>query len=396
MKNAAIVAPNPAFVSTPKTGTPGQPEPQHLGLGPTGRVHRGGRASSGIPDNEAFWKTVNAVTFPSSRGSGRRSVYRAVAWHVALTDERVCFASVETISKRADMGATQARVHLHALVEDGYLVVEGKRSGGRNATSYCMTNQAGNGGTHLVSTPNPPVTVSQPSGYRSVNPPVTGAEVVSEVVKEVQAAAAGTRSTDQAETKHGDRGHNFVSPEHEKPQAETVETESNFASCEISAKPARHTCPCGHSWPREYGTVCFSPSCNQPKGSAHNAGMAAPVPGKYDGLWDDTPAPRGLQEEYADRYRIAHEPAAEEDAKALAKLGDLIYQAPKAKGARGQLKGKMASGWYRRDPPEKTVQTLAEQGVDKKTANEEAPVAKRPWAEPKRPWKFQRVDGSWE
>ena len=49
-------------------------------------------------------------------------------------------------------------------------------------------------------------------------------------------------------------------------------------------------------------------------------------------------------------------------------LGALIEQAPKAKGARGQLRGRGVIGGSPVDPPI-TTPTLAEQGVDKKTAN---------------------------
>ena len=97
---------------------------------------------------------------------------------------------------------------------------------------------------------------------------------------------------------------------------------------------------------------------------------------------------------YADRYRIAHEPETEPEEDALAGLGDLIKQAPKAKGTdRGGRRAKLDGS---RKIPSSSPPTLAAQGVDKKTANEEAPVAKRPWAEQKRAWKFERVDGSWE
>ena len=252
LKNVQSISESSSF-TTPETDRTEQQ--RTLGLGP-GRVHRGGKSE--IPDNEAFWKSVNAVVF-SSRGSGRRSVYRSVAWHVALTDERVCFAAVETIGKQADMGATQTRVHLQALAKDGYIVVDGQRSGGRSATRYRLS-------TLRVSVPNPPVTVSQPSGYRSVNPPVTGAEVVSEVgTEEVQAAA-------------------YVHVETvEKPEAETKQPVTERLRVD------RHTCPsCGNDWPASYGTKCFS--CN---GKRSTAGLAAPEPGKYDFLEQ---APRPDQE----------------------------------------------------------------------------------------------------
>ena len=116
----------------------------------------------------------------------------------------------------------------------------------------------------------------------------------------------------------------------EKPKAETT-----------TAEVARHTCPtCGKSWPVRFGDQCHD--CNtsvlaRPGSrlqttyadrwrSAHPAGMAAPVPGKYEFL-----------------------------------------EAEIAEDAPGQSE-----------------------------VTEEAPVAKRPWSKPKRAWRYQRVDGSWD
>ncbi|MGH8610202.1 MAG: hypothetical protein ACREX9_23180 [Gammaproteobacteria bacterium] len=50
-------------------------------------------------------------------------------------------------------------------------------------------------------------------------------------------------------------------------------------------------------------------------------------------------------------------------------LGEMMKKAPKNKGTRGQLKGKTVSGGSKKDPPEESTPTLAEQGVDKKTAD---------------------------
>ena len=54
---------------------------------------------------------------------------------------------------------------------------------------------------------------------------------------------------------------------------------------------------------------------------------------------------------------------------ALAGLGELMEQAPKATGTRGQLKGRGVIGGLHHNPPIKTFPTLAEQGVDKQTAH---------------------------
>ena len=54
---------------------------------------------------------------------------------------------------------------------------------------------------------------------------------------------------------------------------------------------------------------------------------------------------------------------------ALAKLGELLAEMPKATGTRGQLRGKESSGGYNVEPPEShDTSTLAELGLDKKTS----------------------------
>ena len=56
---------------------------------------------------------------------------------------------------------------------------------------------------------------------------------------------------------------------------------------------------------------------------------------------------------------------------ALAKLGELLEQTPKATGTRGTFKGsrKGTSGGTPSEPPDQTVPTLAEMGIGKKTAH---------------------------
>ena len=67
----------------------------------------------------------------------------------------------------------------------------------------------------------------------------------------------------------------------EKPQAETKQPVTERLRVD------RHTCPCGNSWPASYGPKCHE--CNR---KPSTAGHAAPVPGKYDGLFgDDDPLP---------------------------------------------------------------------------------------------------------
>ena len=143
-QNAAILS------EVSPSATPVQPEPDRqrtLPVGPTGRVLR-----STLPDNRAFWETVNAVEF-ASRGVTREKVFRTVAYFASLTDARVCFASVETLAKRARLGTTATRSQLRALERDGYIETDGGRSGGRSATHYRLSTQR-------VSVHNPTLSVA--------------------------------------------------------------------------------------------------------------------------------------------------------------------------------------------------------------------------------------------
>ena len=206
-----------------------------LPVGPTGRVHR-----STLPDNRAFWESVNAVEF-SSRGVTRQQVFRAVAWFASMTDARVCFASVATLAKKARLGTTATRAHLRALERDAYIETDGGRSGGRAGTRYRLSTQR-------VSVPNPTLSVAQPNAQRCVNPTLSVAEeVIEEGIEEVQAAPLPVQKTGQ--------------------------------------KGPRHECVCGNTWPESFGPVCFQCKCKV--GEFHRAGLARPTFGKYDALFDD-------------------------------------------------------------------------------------------------------------
>ena len=182
-----------------------------LPVGPTGRVHK-----STLPDNRAFWESVNAVEF-TSRGVTRQQVFRAVAFFCALTDARVCFASVATLAKKARLGTTATRAQLRALERDAYIETDGGRSGGRSATHYRLSTQR-------VSVPNATLSVAQPNAQRCVNPTLSVAE---EVKKEVSEERTGAQPT------------------------------QNYGSNGTDNPPDRHTCHCGNSWPKSHGPVCF-------------------------------------------------------------------------------------------------------------------------------------------
>ena len=299
LKNVQSVSP----FTSPKIG---DTDPQRtLGLGP-GRVHRGGRTASKIPDNKAFWESVNAVEF-SGRGVTRQAVYRAVAWFVALTEKRLCYAAVETIAEQARLGTTATRAHLRALERDGFIETEGDRSKGRSTTCYRLSNPTLNVANPTLSDFNPTLSVAK--------------EVIEEgTEEEVQAAALLLVPVQEGVD--------------EKPKAESGSIElltqpAEDRSIDPSSKPTRHTCGCGHTWPESFGVTCFK--CQRKVGSSNPAGHAAPVPGKYDCLEEDWPGnklphppktpnetkapdppsgnnlPRSgrLQAEYADRLQVA-------------------------------------------------------------------------------------------
>ena len=286
MQNIAIVSPEPTTVSTPSIDDSEAQGTLHLG--PTGVVHK-----STLPDNRAFWESVNAVEF-ASRGSSRREVYRAVAYFASLTDARVCFASVATLAKRASLGTTATRSQLRALERDGYIETDGSRSGGRSATRYRLSTQR-------VSVPNPTLSVAQPNAYRWVNPTLTVAEEVKEegTEEEVQAAASDPGTYRQP----GE----IAKPAPLPALSESQKAETTTPEKAVTSEATRHVCQkCGNTWPKKYEPVCFK--CQTRIGASHPAGLAAPVPGKYDDLEDGERRPRTgrIQTEYAARFASAH------------------------------------------------------------------------------------------
>ena len=162
----------------------------------------------------------------------------------------MCFASVATLAKKARLGTTATRAQLRALERDAYIETDGGRSGGRSATHYRLSTQR-------VSVPNPTLSVAE------------------EVKKEVSEERTGAQPT------------------------------QNYGSNGTDNPPDRYTCHCGNSWPKSHGPVCFQCHKSVLPGSrlqteyaaryrsAHNPGSgAAPVPGKYDSLFDgDEPKP---------------------------------------------------------------------------------------------------------
>ncbi len=136
---------------------------------PTGPIGVAARRRP-LPDNyEANWRAVNAVQF-TSRGSGRRSVWREVARRALVTDALECFAALENMAAEIGMSVNAYRRHMQALESAGMIEVIGGRSGGRRPTRY-----------RIALPLNPPVT-------GGLNPPVTGPE---EVLNHDRRAATG-------------------------------------------------------------------------------------------------------------------------------------------------------------------------------------------------------------
>lgn len=73
--------------------------------------------------------------------------------------------------------------------------------------------------------------------------------------------------------------------------------------------------------------------------------------------------------------------AAEIRLRAERRLGEMISKSPKAKGTRGQLRGRNASGGSKLDPPENSAVTLAEVGVHKALADRARKMAALPLAD---------------
>ena len=94
-------------------------------------------------DNSQFWEEVNAVKF-GAYGTGRRTAYRAIAFYISLTSERVCFASMQTKADRAGLTVRAMRYQHRALEASGHIEPVDGVSGGRLATRYRLVLPAPN------------------------------------------------------------------------------------------------------------------------------------------------------------------------------------------------------------------------------------------------------------
>ena len=227
-----------------------------LGLGP-GRVHRGG---GGVP-----WHKRLALTAAPS----------PAAHHVLLILGSFVSSSAEEAwpskATLASMSGRSPRVVQRCLSELKAAGLISVRLSSGNTSHYRLT-------TALPETP-----ASPPLDAR-VSPPQTPAspKVPKEGTREVQAAATTDRTYRQLDS---------VRPP--APLLPILLKSQGTAGNPAPTPPDRHTCPCGHSWPARYDTTCYACSATKTKrGAVYNAGMAAPVKGKYDFMdQDDAPRP---------------------------------------------------------------------------------------------------------
>ena len=213
-----------------------------LPVGPTGRVHRGGGT---VP----WAKRLALTTAPSPTShhvlltlGSFVSDAQSDAWPSVAT-----LASMTGLSRRAVQTALRALEGAHLVTTE---TVSGRASRYRLACAPAAPPPA-----HLL---RPPCAPAAP-------------EVLSEGTSTRKAAAATTVRTQ-------------VQPTEVRPPALPL-----LHVQKTGQKEPRHTCGCGHTWPESFGVTCFK--CQTRVGSSHPAGGAAPVPGKYDCLYDDTPRP---------------------------------------------------------------------------------------------------------
>ena len=135
MHAASSITQNSAEFTTPPTV---ESERQRtLGLGPTGVVHRRPepRTEEELRDNREFLRVAGQVDF----GPGKHVltlVWMAVAYYASLGPERICWAKVEKLAKKAKGLSTRTvQRKLNELAVLGNIST-GKRSGGYKSTYW--------------------------------------------------------------------------------------------------------------------------------------------------------------------------------------------------------------------------------------------------------------------
>ena len=214
-----------------------------LPVGPTGKVYLGG---GGVP-----WAKRCALTQTESPSS--KLLFMVLASFVNGPDE-AAWPSQSTLATMTGLTARGVRNATKQLEAAGRIRVE--RMGGDRGIRYWLEAE-----------------VSSPSRRKSV--PVEAEVSSPEVTNEGTKRSTGAQPTQDSGSYGSDN------------------------------QLDRYTCSCGNSWPKSHGPVCFQCHKSVQKSgrlqsqyaaryrSAHNPGLAAPEPGKYDFLFegDDAPLP---------------------------------------------------------------------------------------------------------
>ena len=221
-----------------------------LPVGPTGVVHRRPepRTEEELRDNREFLRVAGQVDF----GPGKHIltlVWMAVAYYASLGPERICWAKVEKVAKKAKGLSTRTvQRKLNELAGLGRIST-GKRSGGYKSTCWDVHLDPVEKGADTMTACHGEPRQRVMENHDSVSPDIRDRR---EGTEEKKAAAYVQGAVETVEK-----------------QAETPRAD-------------RNTCPkCANSWPSEYGKTCYVCPAKTKRG-VYNAGQAAPVPGKYD------------------------------------------------------------------------------------------------------------------
>ena len=139
-REKAVCLPQPAAESEPYPGpdpdTPDAPEQGHLPTGPSHVVARGTpkRTAAQLDSARTFLGAAGKVAFSQGQAT-LKAIWMTFAYYASLGDGRVCFASIETLAKRALVSPATVRRHVGVLVALGRIHTD-HRKGGHAPTTW--------------------------------------------------------------------------------------------------------------------------------------------------------------------------------------------------------------------------------------------------------------------